>query len=334
MKILITGGAGFIGHHLANRLAEHHTVVVYDNLYTGDSKRLNSDIEFVKGDVTDFANLSEVSRDADVIYHLAAISRVLESVKHPRLCFDTNVAGTFNVVEVAREHGCRIIYASSREVYGDAQYLPVDEEQPLNPKNPYGASKLAGELMMRAMAATYDMQYVIIRLANVYGKGDFSRVIPTFLHNINEGKDLVIYGSPSKIIDFIHVNDVVDALIACLDVDKQIMNIGSGIGTTLGELADIFKNFSFTKKPLLKKELKRELSLLKKQKGGGGVRVVEGNACEVDRYIANIDKARNHIDFKPSIELEEGVRELAEGTTRLHISPFRACGDMGAEPHN
>ena len=313
MKILITGGAGFIGHHLANRLAEHHTVVIYDNLYTGDSKRLNSNIEFVKGDVTDFTALSKVSRDVGVVYHLAAISRVLESVKHPRLCFDTNVTGTFNVVEAAQEHNCKIIYASSREVYGDAQYLPVDEEHPLNPKNPYGASKLAGELMMRAMAATYDMQYVIIRLANVYGKGDFSRVIPTFLHNIKEGKDLVIYGSPSKIIDFIHVNDMVDALIACLDVDEQIMNIGSGIGTTLGELADMFKNFSFTKKPLLKKELKRELSLLKKQKGGGGVRVVEGNACEVDRYIANTDKARNHIDFKPSIKLEEGVRELVEG---------------------
>ena len=311
MKILITGGAGFIGHHLANRLVEHHTVVVYDNLYTGDSRRLNSNIEFVKGDVTDFTALSKVSRDVDVIYHLAAISRVLESVKHPRLCFDTNVTGTFNIVEATREHGCRIIYASSREVYGDAQYLPVDEEQPLNPKNPYGASKLAGELMMRAMAATYDMQYVIIRLANVYGKGDFSRVIPTFLHNIKEGKDLVIYGSPSKIIDLIHVNDVVDALIACLDVDKQIMNIGSGIGTTLGELADIFKNFSFTKKPLLKKELKRELSLLKKQKEGG-VRVVKGNTCEVERYIANIDRARNHIDFKPSIKLEEGVRELVD----------------------
>ncbi|MCK4731653.1 MAG: hypothetical protein KAT65_04260, partial [Methanophagales archaeon] len=93
-----------------------------------------------------------------------------------------------------------------------------------------------------------------------------------------------------------------------------------------------FKNFSFTKKPLLKKELKRELSLLKKQKEGGGVRVVEGNACEVERFIANIDKARNHIDFKPSIKLSDGIRELAEGTTRLYISPFRACGDMGQSP--
>ncbi len=293
MKILITGGAGFVGHHLANRLVEHHTVVVYDNLYTGDSRRLNSNIGFVKGDLMDLTHLSKASRDVDVIYHLAAISRVLESVKHPRLCFDTNVTGTFNVVEVAREAGCKIIYASSREVYGDAQYLPVDEEHPLNPKNPYGASKLAGENMMRAMAATYDMRYVIIRLANAYGQGDFSRVIPTFLHNIKEGKNLVIYGSPSKIIDFIHVDDVVDALIECLDVNAQILNIGSGIGTTLGELADIFASFKTFRKSFK-------------------VRVVEGNACEVDRYIANIDKARNHIDFKPSIKLEEGVRELVE----------------------
>ena len=292
MKILVTGGAGFIGHHLANRLAEHHTVVVYDNLYTGDSRRLNYNIGFVKGYLMDLTHLSKASRDADVIYHLAAISRVLESVKHPRLCFDTNVTGTFNVVEVAQEHNCKIIYASSREVYGDAQYLPVDEEHPLNPKNPYGASKLAGEIMIRAMAATYEMQYAIIRLANVYGKGDFSRVIPTFLHNIKEGKDLVIYGSPSKIVDFIHVNDVVDALIACLDVDEQTMNIGSGVGTTLGELADIFKSFNTSTK----------------------VRVVEGNTCEVDRYIANIDKARNHIDFKPSIKLREGIHELIEDT--------------------
>ena len=294
MKILITGGAGFIGHHLANRLSEHHTVVVYDNLYTGDLTRLNSNIEFIKGDVTDFAHLSKVSRDMDVIYHLAAISRVLESVKHPRLCFDTNVIGTFNVVETAREHSCKIIYASSREVYGDAQYLPVDEEHPLNPKNPYGASKLAGENMMRAMAATYDMRYAIIRLANVYGRGDFSRVIPTFSRNIKEGKDLVIYGSPSKIIDFIHVSDVVDALIACLDVDKQTLNIGSGIGATLGELADIFMSFN--------------------SNTSSTVQIVEGNVCEVDRYIANVDKARNRIKFEPSIKLDEGVRELIGDT--------------------
>jgi UDP-glucose 4-epimerase len=236
MKILITGGAGIhIAHHLANKLAERHTVIVYDNLYTGDSKRLNSNIEFVKGDVTDFTHLSAVSRDMDVIYHLAAVSRVLESLKHPRLCFDTNVTGTFNVTELAREHGCMIIYTSSREVYGNAQYLPVDEVHPLNPKSPYGASKLASEHIIRVMATTYEMQYVIIRLANVYGRGDFSRVIPTFLHNIKEDKDLVIYGLPSKIIDFIHVNDVVDALIAYLGIDKQVMNIGSGIGTTLGE---------------------------------------------------------------------------------------------------
>ena len=294
MKILITGGAGFIGHHLANRLSEHHTIVVYDNLYTGDPKRLNSNIEFIKGDVTDFAHLSKASRDMDVIYHLAAISRVLESVKHPRLCFDTNVIGTFKVVEAAREHSCKIIYTSSREVYGDAQYLPVDEEHPLHPKNPYGASKLAGEIMMRAMAATYDMRYAIIRLANVYGRGDFSRVIPTFSRNIKEGKDLVIYGSPSKIIDFIHVSDVVDALIACLDVDKQILNIGSGIGATLGELADIFMSFD--------------------SNTSSKVQIVEGNACEVDRYIANIDKARNRIKFEPSIKLDEGVRELIGDT--------------------
>ncbi|MDI6886349.1 MAG: SDR family NAD(P)-dependent oxidoreductase [archaeon] len=305
MKILITGGAGFIGHHLANRLAEHHTVtvVVYDNLYTGDSKRLNSDIEFVKGDVTDFTHLSKVSRDVDVIYHLAAISRVLESVNHPRLCFDTNVTGTFNVVEVAREHGCKIIYTSSREVYGDAQYLPVDEEHPLNPKNPYGASKLTAEHIIRAMAATYEMQYVIIRLANVYGKGDFSRVIPTFLHNIKESKDLVIYGSPSKIIDFIHVNDAVNALIACLDVNAQIMNIGSGVGTTLGELANIFVAFN----PLTK------------------LRIVEGNACEVDRFIADIEKAKNHIKFKPTINLRDGIRELVESTLSRNNYNFGRC---------
>nr|QNO53204.1 ADP-L-glycero-D-manno-heptose-6-epimerase [Methanosarcinales archaeon ANME-1 ERB6] len=306
MKILVTGGAGFIGHHLANRLAEHHTVVVYDSLYRGDAKRLNSDVEFVKGDVTDFTHLSKASRDVDVIYHLAAISRVLESVKHPKLCFNTNVIGTYNVIEAVREHGCRIIYASSREVYGDAQYLPVDEEHPLNPKNPYGASKLAGEIMIRAMAATYEMQYAIIRLANVYGRGDFSRVIPTFLHNIKEGKDLVIYGSSSKIIDFIYVDDVVDALIACLGIDEQIMNIGSSVGTTLGELADMFTSFKTFKKSFIKNASHK-------------VRIVEGNACEVERFIADIDKARKHIGFKPSIKLRDGIRELVWERSRFFI---------------
>ena len=294
-KILITGGAGFVGSYLANKLSENNKVIVYDNLSRQPQVKLKDNIEFIEGDIRDIEKLNRVGRDIDIIFHLAAVSRVLESIDEPRRCFDVNVNATCNVVELARRLGCKLVFGSSREVYGDAQYFPVCEEHTLSPKNPYGASKLAAEIIIRSMSETYGIQSTIIRLANVYGRGDFKRVIPTYTHNIKNGNDLTIYGSPSKTIDFVHVDDVVDAFIACCNgaTDNEILNIGSGRGTTLETLANMF----------ISKDTNGRSRSSK-------IVYSMGNAAEVDNFIADITKAKKVLNFRNSTSLENGISEL------------------------
>jgi len=293
-KILITGGTGFIGSHLANKLSKNNEVIVYDNLSRCSQIKLNENIKFIKGDICDIETLNQVDSDIDIIYHLAAVSRVLESIENPRKCFDVNVNATFNVVEFAGKIGSKLVFSSSREVYGDAQYIPVDEGHPHNPKNPYGASKLAGELVVRIMSEIYGIQHTIIRLSNVYGKGDFKRVIPTYVDNIRNGENIIIYGAPSKTIDFVHVNDVVDVFVHCCDnaTNNEIFNIGSGHGTTLDELANMFISM-------------RENAIQYPE-----IVYSEGVVSEVYNFIADITKAKRILNFKNSISLKNGITEL------------------------
>jgi UDP-glucose 4-epimerase len=294
-SILVTGGAGFIGSHLVERLVEEgYSVIVVDNLLRGTLNNLSNvldKIKFVKGDVRNYELMEEVIKNSEVIFHLASLSRVIPSIEKPELCFKINVEGTEIIARLCSKYHRKLIFSSSREVYGTPKYLPVDESHPLNPENPYGASKVSGEKIIEAYAKSYGLSYVNLRLANVYGPRDFDRVIPIFIENALRGNNLIVYGA-DKILDFVYIDDVVNAFIATMDSDEnQTLNIGSGVGVSIVELAN-----------LIKKVTGKELGITIKEKRKG----------EVDKFIADIRRARRALNWEPRVNLEEGLKRTVK----------------------
>lgn len=249
MHILVTGGAGFIGTHLVESLlAEGQEVSVLDNLSRGRISDTGKRFRFVQGDIRDRETVKKAMTGVDTLFHLAAQSNVVGAMTDLDYSFTTNVCGTFEVLRAAQEAGVRrVVFTSSREVYGDAAVLPVSEDAPLRAKNAYGASKVAGELYCRVFGAA-EMEVNVLRLANVYGPGDRDRVIPSFLENAAHGRSLRINGG-QQVIDFVWIGTVVTALRAAAfgPVLPGPINIGSGEGTTLMELAETIRALTGTK---------------------------------------------------------------------------------------
>ena len=243
MRVLVTGGAGFIGSRLVKRLASRPEmrVSVLDDLSRRGSKNepdLPDNIQFHRADICDAAVLRVAMDGADLVYHLAAISSVGAAQDDFGSAYRVNVIGTETVLKVAQACGVRrIVFSSSREVYGEPLDLPVPESAPLRPKSAYGLTKASGESCCR-VADSVDA--LVLRLANVYGPGDFGRVIPIFLRSALLGEPLLLFGG-EQILDFIWIEDVVDALIAAGGSQAVAgpLNIGSGVGTQITEVARI-----------------------------------------------------------------------------------------------
>jgi UDP-glucose 4-epimerase len=243
-RVLITGGAGYIGSRLAVRLASQGvlSVIALDNLRRGTEESLSVErgaIRLVHGDIRDEHTLDQAMKAVDVVFHLAAESAVMAAGADPEYCFSTNVTGTFRVLQAARAHGVRrVVFASSREVYGDPVHLPVPESAPLRPRNAYGASKAAAEMCCAAFASG-GLNISIVRLSNVYGPGDKGRVIPRFVHNALLGLPLTVFGG-EQLLDFVWIETVLDCLMRvgfgpCV---RQPLNIGSGRGVPIVELCE------------------------------------------------------------------------------------------------
>jgi len=291
-RILVTGGAGFIGSHLTKRLIEKgYDVIVLDNLSRGKVDNISQvmqTIDFIKGDIRDYELIDRLIKNIDVVIHLAALSRVQPSIENPELCFDINVKGTEIIARICSKYNKKLIFASSREVYGTPKYLPVDEGHSLNPENPYGTSKVAAESIIRAYSKCYGLEYIILRLANVYGPRDFDRVIPIFINKALKNEKLVVYGK-DKILDFIYISDVVSAFIKALEINERnlILNVGSGIGTKLIDLAELIKNIVSSNSRIIIKETRNG---------------------EVEEFIADISKIRSILKWYPEIDLSNGIR--------------------------
>jgi UDP-glucose 4-epimerase len=244
-RVVVTGGAGFIGVHLVDRLvARGDAVIVLDNLKRGRREKLDAHIasgraSLVEDDIRRFDTLAAVLPGCDVVYHLAAQSNVMGAVQDPDYSVTTNVLGTFNVLRAAAETGVRrVVFTSSREVYGEPRSLPASEDHPLLAKNPYGASKVAGEAYCRTFASTGGLHVDVVRFTNVYGPGDSNRVIPLWLTAAQQGRDLEVYGG-EQLIDFLWVGTAVDALLYAADHGLSApVNIGSGAGTKILVLAE------------------------------------------------------------------------------------------------
>jgi UDP-glucose 4-epimerase len=297
MRFLVTGGAGFLGAALANRLLrDGHQVRVIDDLSAGDSDRLAERVLFTRGDVADRPKLWTLLQDVDCVYHLAAHVLVSESINYPREYNDANVGGTVSVMEAMRDAGVRrVVFTSSGAVYGEQGEQPVREDAVPNPQSPYAVSKLAAEYYVRTIGALWGIETVILRIFNAYGPGQnlpvsHPPVIPRFLKQALGGGSLVVFGGGGQTRDFVYVDDVVDALVTAStapEVDRRIINIGSGCETSVNELV-----------ALIAEVTARRPDVLRSPAESGGV----------SRLCADIAVARTLLKYDPRVGLIDGLR--------------------------
>jgi UDP-glucose 4-epimerase len=305
MRFLVTGGAGFLGAALANRLVKAgHTVRVLDDLTTGDPGRLNPAILFTRGDVLDVPKLWTLLQDVDCVYHLAARVSVPESILYPREYNAVNVGGAVAVMEAIRDAGVkRVVLASSGAVYGTQTHQPVHEDLPPNPDSPYAVSKLSAEHYVRTIGALWKIETVCLRIFNAYGPGQqlppsHAPVIPQFLKQALTNGSLVTFGEGKQTRDFVYLDDVVDALEAAAtarNIDREVINIGGGAETTIDQVIALIGRITH-----------QSIVPLRNNSGGGA-----------RRLWANIGKAQALLGYTPRISMEDGLRLTIERDPRF-----------------
>jgi UDP-glucose 4-epimerase len=256
MKILVTGGAGFIGSHLIERLlAMGHAVRVLDNLSTGKRANLpaHAQLEFVQGDVGDYATVVAAMQGVQAVVHLAAVASVQASIDDPLATHRSNFDGTLNLLEAARAAGVqRFLYASSAAVYGDTSALPVGEDTPLNPLSPYAADKLAGEHYLRYYFNKHGLEGTAFRFFNIYGprqdpSSPYSGVISIFVERLRQGSPVTLFGDGRQTRDFVYVGDLADLLAASLSqpaLSGRVVNVGTGVESSLLLLLEVLESLS------------------------------------------------------------------------------------------
>ena len=296
MRYLITGAAGFLGSALSNRLAAGGDVVIgMDDLSTGDEKKLRPEVQFVRGDVNDRPKLWSLLQDVDCVYHLAAKVIVPESILYPREYNTVNVGGTVTLMEAMRDVGVkRVVFISSGTVYGNQPVQPVAEDAIPNPRSPYAVSKIAAEYYVRSIGTLWGIETVCLRVFNAYGPGQqvppvHTPVIPNFLRQAWENGTIVIHGDGNQTRDYVYVDDVVTAMMTAAsaqNVDKMLINIGSGSETSVRELAHLAVEIT-----------------------GGHPEVVFNprNEGGISRLCADITLAKEFLGYEPSVSLVEGL---------------------------
>ncbi len=307
-KVVVVGGAGLIGSHTVDQLLSEpiSQIVVYDNFVRGRVENLTNALKDprvkifdIGGDIMQTDILEAAFEGADGVFHLAALW-LLQCHDFPRSAFDVNVRGTFNVMEACIKKGVkRLVYSSSASVYGDAIREPMDEEHPFNNKNFYGATKIAGEAMLRAFHHRYDLNYVGLRYMNVYGprqdyRGAYIAVIMKMLDAIDKGDGPTILGDGSEAFDFIAVEDCALANVCAMKADAtdRFYNVGTGTRTSLKELAEMIVEITGCWEPI--KFAPRSQATL------------------VRNRIGCPKRASEEIGFTAGIDLKEGLRRLIE----------------------
>jgi len=252
VKFVITGGAGFIGSHIAKHLVEkNHDVVVVDNLSRGrleNLSKIKEQIEFKKMDILDFDSLKDVISNSDGIFHQAALTSVSESFLQKEKYHNVNVKGTENIFKLAKEFGKKVVYASSSSIYGNTTIIPIQENFERNPINPYGVTKLDDEKLAEKYH-NLGVSIIGLRYFNVYGVGqtnDYAGVITKFINQINLNQSPIIFGDGSQTRDFISVEDVAKANLLSMEsnTDFSFLNIGTGISTSVKTLAEVMIELS------------------------------------------------------------------------------------------
>lgn len=303
-RILVTGGAGFIGSHIAAALrAQGDEVRVLDDLSTGHERNveaIGAGVDFVRGSVTDPATVAAAVKDCDYVYHEAALASVPRSVEHPDASNEANVTGTLNVLIAARDAGVkRLVYAASSSAYGDTEVLPKVEDMPVRPKSPYAVAKLAGEHYVSAFATCYGMQTLSIRYFNVFGPrqdpdSPYAAVIPIFADCLLAGRAPVIHGDGEQSRDFTYVDNVVSANLKALTAEKlsgEVVNVALGQRTSLNELYRMLQEILGTD--------------IDAQYG-------PERAGDVKHSEASIARAQALLGYETLVQVEEGMRRTVE----------------------
>lgn len=298
MKVVVTGGAGFIGSNLAEELLKKHEVTVIDNLSTGRMENLNqiiNKINFIKGSITDLDLLKDAFSGSDTVFHQAAIPSVQRSVDNPIASNEANVEGTLKVLIAARDCGVRkLVYASSSSAYGDTPILPKREDMKPNPKSPYAISKLAGEYYCRVFSDVYGLKTACLRYFNVFGprqnpESQYAAVIPRFITRILANKAPVIYGDGQQTRDFTFVKDVVKANILAGKAEAEgVFNIACGKRISLNELAGRIMEIAGH----------RVETIYDKPRAG-----------DIKDSLADITAAREALGYYPDYDMNSGLEE-------------------------
>ena len=293
-RILVTGGAGFIGSHIADALVKDNDVVVLDDLSTGERANVPDGAAFIEGDVRNATDLAQAG-DVDVVFHEAAVVSVAKSVEDPAACHEVTTDGTIRTLEFARRQDARVVTASSAAIYGEPESVPVREDAPKAPSSPYGADKLTVDHYTRLYADLYDLPTAALRYFNVYGPrqtaGDYSGVISVFREQARAGDPLTVHGDGEQTRDFVHVSDVVAANLAAATTDAtgEAFNVGTGSETSIRELAETVRDAAGTDSDIVHERSR------------------EG---DIDRSLADISKARELLGYEPTVPLERGIRRL------------------------
>jgi len=307
MKYLVTGGAGFIGSHIARALLERgHSVRVFDNFSSGKHENLQGmDVELIEGDLRDADAVAKAVQDMDIIFHEAAFVSVPESMEKPQECFDVNVTGTSVLFESARRAGVkRAVFATSAAVYGDSEAYPLAEDTPLKQLSPYAVSKRVDELYGELFTNQFGFDVVALRYFNVYGPRQrpdsmYAAAVPIFIRRMLDNKPITIFGDGGQSRDLVNVRDVVQANLIAAEhpaAPGQVFNVCTGVETRLLDLLDILYQIF----PNAPKHIH-----------------ADPRAGDIYRSIGTPRKIMDMLDFKPQITLAEGLKEAVQSMRNL-----------------
>jgi UDP-glucose 4-epimerase len=294
MKVIVTGGCGFIGSHIVDRLIELNCqVLVIDDLSASENEQFyfNDKAEYHKIDICEKDKIENLFKDVDYVFHLAAESRIQPAIKNPSRAYNVNVIGTLNILELSRKYNIKkVMYSSTSSVYGLTNHLPTSENTLIDCLNPYAHSKYTGEELFRQYWKEYNVDSVIFRYFNVFGerspiKGQYAPVVGIFLNQLKNNTDLTIVGDGLKKRDFIYVGDIVSANIDAMNyngnLESKTINIGSGGNITIKEIANLISNNQVH---------------------------IDPRPGEAENTLADIKIARNLLNFNPKTDVKEWIK--------------------------
>jgi UDP-glucose 4-epimerase len=297
--VLVTGGAGFIGSHIASALVDDCEVTVYDNFSSGSHENVPPEASVIEADVRDTDALTAAVDAADVVFHKAARVSVQESVERPVETRQVNLDAFVDLLEAARGSDTRVVFASSAAIYGQPEYLPIDESHPKSPTSPYGLEKLAADHYARLYHDLYDVQTVVLRYFNVYGPrqtgGDYSGVISIFREQAQNGDPITVDGDGSQTRDFVHVDDVVRANLLAATTEAAVgkaFNVGTGEEISISELAELIRDST-----------------------GSDSTITHTSARpgDIQQSVADVSRATERLGFRPEYDVQSGLEAYLGG---------------------